>query len=538
VNTVPSPTALVRATRPIIGPASGLGETEYGKDPAQCGPLGIGRRAVLARRREAARLLAAACSEEELVDEAVIPSAPATRFDEVLPPERAAGFLDAVARFRKVLGPRTLWHINSTEHGGGVAELLQSLLCYLAGEGVPIRWLVIDGNDGFFDLTKRIHHLLHGKQGDGGALGEAEKDVYESALLPDIHGATAMIRPGDPVVLHDPQTLGMAPALARAGARVIWSCHVGADIADARSRSAWGFLMPYLEGTERQVFSRPQYVWEGLDTARTAIIPPCIDAFSPKNQDLDGATVLAILAASGVTTTDGAGSPDFVRQDGSPAKVSSAAELVGGTPVPVDAPLVVQVSRWDRLKDHAGVMAGFVSHVPRRLGAHLVLAGPAPDAVADDPESRETLDQLRRQWESLDAPDQARVHIACLPMGDVEENGAIVNAIQRQAAVVVQKSLAEGFGLTVTEAMWKARPVVATRVGGIQDQVRHGETGLLIDDARDIRALGRAVTLLLEDGGTARRLGQAAHERVRDQYLAPRHLIRYFELIESAMAPA
>jgi hypothetical protein len=153
---------------------------------------------------------------------------------------------------------------------------------------------------------------------------------------------------------------------------------------------------------------------------------------------------------------------------------------------------VLQVSRWDPLKDPLGVLQGFVRHVPDQLGAHLVLAGPAATSVSDDPESEQVLQQVRRAAAALPRAARGRLHLACLPMDDLEENGAMVNALQRRADVVVQKSLAEGFGLTVAEAMWKARPVLASRVGGIQDQITHGLSGLLLDDPNDLTAFGRA----------------------------------------------
>jgi len=197
----------------------------------------------------------------------------------------------------------------------------------------------------------------------------------------------------------------------------------------------------------------------------------------------------------------------------------------------LDVPLVVQVSRWDRLKDHAGVLRCFAEHC-RHPRAHLLLAGPSVAEVADDPEGAEVLAEIRAQRLALQGELRARVHLASLPMEDVDENAAMVNAIQRRADVVVQKSLAEGFGLTVAEAMWKARPVVASRVGGIQDQITHDRNGLLIDDPSDLAAFGRATATLLEDHEGAARLGQEAHRRVRQDYLAPRRLTQELDLIQ------
>jgi trehalose synthase len=181
------------------------------------------------------------------------------------------------------------------------------------------------------------------------------------------------------------------------------------------------------------------------------------------------------------------------------------------------------------LKDHSGVLTGFFAE-ELDGDAHLILAGPSPGAVTDDPEGRQTLDQLRAAWSVLPPERRQRVHIACLPMDDLEENAAIVNALQRRTDVIVQKSLAEGFGLTVAEGMWKARPTVGSRVGGIQDQIEHGASGVLVEPT-DLRGFNAAVRALLAEPETAAALGRAARERVCTEYLAPHHLDRYFRLL-------
>ena len=201
---------------------------------------------------------------------------------------------------------------------------------------------------------------------------------------------------------------------------------------------------------------------------------------------------------------------------------------------------MLQVSRWDRLKDPVGVLEAFARGIAPRTQAHLVLAGPAVAAVSDDPEGLEALEEVSAHRMALPADVRDRVHLVSLPMDDAAENAAIVNALQRQAAVVVQKSLAEGFGLTVAEAMWKGRPVVASRVGGIRDQVRDGETGLLVEPD-DLDAFADAVVDLLERPEEAARLGVAAREQIRGLFLGPRHLTQYVDLFErllSAAAPA
>jgi trehalose synthase len=460
----------------------------------------------------------------------VIPQ-PVQRFAQILPADGYAQFIELMDATRRHLAGRTLWHVNSTAEGGGVAEMLQSVLGYVVECDIPVRWLVIDGSQEFFEVTKRLHHLLHGRPGDHGPLGPAQRHTYESALAPDADRLTRLIRPGDPVILHDPQTLGLAPALHRVGAHVVWSCHIGADESNERTRIAWRFLNPYLAHTERQVFSRTRYVWENVDRSRVVIIPPCIDAFSAKNQHLDDHTVAAILDSAHLVPGVAAGATArFIRRDGTAGRITAAADLIEDEPVPRTARVVSQISRWDPLKDHVGVLRGFCTSGPPDSDVHLVLAGPDPDSVADDPESQQTLADLRAAREALDVESRRRVHIACLPMHDVDENAAIVNALQRRTDVVVQKSLAEGFGLTVAEAMWKRRPTLASRVGGIQDQIEPGVSGVLVEPT-DLEQFGTAVINLLSDPRTANALSEAARARVSQEYLAPHYLGRYCQLL-------
>jgi trehalose synthase len=336
------------------------------------------------------------------------------------------------------------------------------------------------------------------------------------------------------VVLHDPQTAGLVPALKQQGAVVIWSCHVGIDQPNDLARTAWEFMRPAVQRADAYVFSRATYCWEGLDRDRLAVIPPCIDAFAPKNQPMAPPTVSAVLQAAGIldARTGDLPAPVFRHVDGSPGRVVGRAEMIQDEPIPPADPMVLQVSRWDPLKDPLGVLQGFIGHVPDRLGAHLVLAGPAAISVSDDPESGQVLQEVRRAAAALPTTARARLHLACLPMDDLEENGAVVNALQRRADVIVQKSLAEGFGLTVAEAMWKARPVLASRVGGIQDQITHDRSGLLLDDPSDLAAFGRATATLLEEHDRAARLGREAHRSVRQDYLAPRRLTQELDLIQ------
>ncbi len=416
---------------------------------------------------------------------------------------------------------------------------LRSLLAYTRGADVDARWAVITGNAEFFDVTKRIHNHLHNFIGDGGGLGDQERTRYEEALRPNAEEFRTMVAPGDIVVLHDPQTAGLVPIVKGLGVPVIWRCHVGIDKPGELARAAWAFLRPYVLAADAYVFSRRAFVWDGLDPEKTHMIPPAIDAFSPKNVELESATVSAILVAAGLTEEgEPLAQPEFTRASGAVGRVERRAEVFQDAPATSTDRLVVQISRWDTLKDPIGVIEGFARHIAPTTDAHLVYAGPAVEAVSDDPEGVEVLRAAIALWRHLPAEQRGRIHLACLPMVDGEENAAVVNALQRRASVVVQKSIAEGFGLTVAEAMWKGRPVVASRIGGIQDQIEDGRTGLLLDDPTDLEAYGAAVLSLLADEQWAAEIGIAGMESVRKDFLATRSLLQYMELMANLIAEA
>ena len=459
------------------------------------------------------------------------------RFKTLLDDEEWRKFQEGIHRALELFDGRVIWMLNSTAAGGGVAEMLRSILAYTRGAGVNVRWMVMSGTPEFFRITKRLHNHLHGFPGDGGTLGEPEWRAYEAVADANADQIATVVRPTDIVLAHDPQTAGMVPRLKDTGATVVWRSHIGAEHPNELVDAAWKFLESSLAVADACIFSRRAYVPDWANALRTEIIQPSIDVFSPKNQDLDEATTRAILTHVGLVV-DGPGEdpPVFTRQDGTPGRIDRLCEVLStGPPPSYDDPLVVQVSRWDRLKDPLGVMTGFAKHVAAATSAHLVLAGPSVHSVADDPEGAEVLDEVEEAWRKLPAARRRRVHLACLPMADIEENAAIVNALQRHATVVVQKSIMEGFGLTVAEAMWKTRPVVASAVGGIRDQIQDGVSGLLLDDPHDLDAFGERVLSLLRDPVRAQRLGEHAREVVRRQFMATRHSLQYIELFGSIL---
>jgi trehalose synthase len=471
----------------------------------------------------------------EALNEVPVASLSPERFEALLG-DRYKEVDEAIDASRRVLRGRVVWHVNSAARGGGVAELLQSLLAYARGAGVDVRWLTVAGNPDFFRVTKRIHNHLHESEGDGGPLGPAEREVYEAALAEAAGELVDLVHPGDVVYIHDPQPAGLVPHVVANDVKVIWRCHIGVDSPGELAHRAWEFMRRYISDADAYVFSRERFVWEGLDEDRTWIVPPTIDAFSPKNQDLEAGAVQAILAAIGLQEVEDPDHALYVRFDGSEARVGRRADFVQDGPLPEDAPLVSQVSRWDRLKDPVGVLNTFAEY-NRVEDAHLLLAGPSVAGVSDDPEGAEVLEEVTARREELSPNQRARVHLASLPMDDVEENAAMVNAIQRRSNVIVQKSLAEGFGLTVAEAMWKARPLVASRVGGIQDQIEDGVSGVLIDDPTDLQAVAKAVDDFISDPARAAEVGKAARQRVLEDFLGTRSLVRYMHLLQGLLAP-
>ena len=446
----------------------------------------------------------------------------------------------ALEASRAELQGRTVWMINSTAVGGGVAELLRATVPYWLGTDLDARWAVVQAGPGFFRITKRIHNMLHGHAGDGGELGGREHRVYESSLAPNAAWLERRVRAGDVVVLHDPQTAGLAPALKAMGATVVFRSHVGADHPNALVQAAWDFLLPYVSYADATVFTRhssaPSWL-EGRPGSGHRSLHRSVRDQEPSHGRPRRAGDPQARRPRG-RVLGPVGRSAFRRRDGSEGQVTRRMPVRrAGRPVRLDVdPLVVHVTRWDRLKDPVGVLDSFASSVLDRVDARLILAGPSVHAVADDPEAAAVYREVERRWQLLPSPERERIELAQLPMRDLEENAAIVNALQRQATVIVKKSLEEGFGLGVTEAMWKRRPVIASRVGGHQDQIQNGISGVLLDDPRDLDTFGGAVADLLLDPDRARRLGDAAQQRVRDQFLPDRYLSQWAELLATLPA--
>jgi trehalose synthase len=402
---------------------------------------------------------------------------------------------------RPGVAPR-LVHVNATARDGEVAGLLHSLVSAQAAAGVSTGWAVLGADPVFLAFTRYLHHLLHGR---ADALTTQRLAVavphYRSVLEPQAAWLAARLAPGDAVVLHGPQTLGMAPVLAGAGLRTVWHCHSGTTDEEASGPAAvWDAFRTELSTVDAVVSTLPEFAPRALPAARRHVVTPAVDPDSPRNQVLSGAEVTGLLADLGLTSKHSG----KVLQDG---------------PLPADAPMVLQLSRWAPLKDMAGVLRS----VPElSADTHVVLAGHDPTEPPGDPEGQAVLDEVIELRSGLSPADRSRVHLVSLSTQDERT----ANALQRRADVVLQKSLAEGFGLTVTEAMLKRRAVVAADVGGLRQQISPGHNGILVNP-RDPGEVADALRGLLDDPLSRRRLGTHAAASVHRRYLMSRLVAEY-----------
>ncbi len=463
---------------------------------------------------------------ESAVEEFAVPRRSRERFATLDPLsyERAERALN---RSRKHLAGEAIWHV-SRSSGDGVAEMLRSLLGYSRDAGIDAHWLVASGDHGFHRLTRRLYNRLYGSSGDGGPLGIEERKLYERVAAEQAPALVERVRPGDVVFLHD--VAGLVEPLVQTGAQVVYRCHLGVEEPNEQTREAWEFLWPLVANADAYVFSRPEYVWEQVPDELATVLRPGADPFSPKNQHLDPDVVLAVLDQIGLTDYGVDCEPVFTRTDGSPHRFGATAQIDQDDPIPAGAPVIAQVSGWERLKGQAGLLELFAE---QRVSssAHLVIAGPEIEAKQTPTEEDHVWEELGERRRVLAKQIGERIHLAQLPLADLEENATMVNAIQRLADVVVHNAIEEGFGLSVTEAMLKGKAVIGTRIGGIEEQIADGVSGVLVD-RDDQEALGRAIDELLADPQRRTELGTAARIRAISEFSTARQLVDYVELIE------
>ncbi len=458
-----------------------------------------------------------------------------------------ADLRDQGSRLARQIAERTVWMVSSSAQGGGVAEMLQQVSTLLRELGIRTRWLVLQPDDpGFFALTKRPHNLIHGA-------GSPELSGADRALYDNVSDALAAklshrISDGDILVVHDPQPLGAGSRVRRSRAiSAVWRSHIGLDQDLPQTRAAWAFLADDLRSYDRTVWSAPEYVPAALRD-RSTIIHPGLDPLSYKNRDLTFHKLVGILIAAQLMPAYG---PVLTPLFDEPARRLQPDGSFEIAVAPEDLalpfrPVVLQVSRWDRLKGWRSLLDGFVK-MKRELStrtlplgtrerrvlefARLVLAGPDARSIDDDPEAVEVLAELSSAYRALEPAVQRDVAILSLPMASKKNNALMVNVLQRCATVVAQNSLQEGFGLTVTEAMWKRCAVLGSHAVGIRQQIRQDIEGHLLSDPGDPGEIADALTALLVDSHTRRSYGQAAQRRVHEDFLVFTQVRRWVELL-------
>ena len=373
---------------------------------------------------------------------------------------------------KRLVGKRVL-HVNSTAVGGGVAEILNRMVPLLNELGVETRWEVIKGGEDFYAVTKKIHNALHGKNEN---LGPKDYEIFEQVQESNQQLASL---DSEIVFVHDPQPIGLVKRKEAFRNKWIWRCHV--DVS-APNLDVWDFLKPYIQRYDTSVFSAPAFARKL--TIPQALICPSIDPLSVKNREMTGEEIKSVIER---------------------------------LKIPLDKPLVTQVSRFDRLKDPVGVIKAFRS-IQRYVEARLLLVGGTAD---DDPEGSQVLAEVKEA-----AGNDPDILILLLPPTSHIE----INAIQRVSTIILQKSLKEGFGLTITEGLWKSKPVIASAVGGIPLQITHKYSGILV---HSIDGAAYWLKQLLQEPSYAKKLGENGHEHVRQNFLLTRHLRDYLLLFLS-----
>ncbi len=366
---------------------------------------------------------------------------------------------------------RRMQHVNSTAVGGGVAELLTRMVPLFRELGIETTWDVIKGNEAFFAVTKAFHNALHGARE---TITEEMLDVYRETTDMNLHDLGPM---GDFVVIHDPQPAGLIARKQESGGHWLWRCHIDVSTPDP---AVWDFLRPHVEQYDGSIFSMPEFS-QKLPIPQF-MVPPSIDPLSDKNREMTDDEITAVLQKYGLDP---------------------------------ERPIITQISRFDRLKDPVGVIQAY-RLVRRRYDCQLLLAG---GGATDDPEGEQVLREVREA-----ANDDPDVHVLLLPpFSDLE-----INALVRGSTIIMQKSLKEGFGLTVTEALWKRRPVIGGSVGGIKLQLLNGVTGFLVHSPEG--AANRAIELL-GDKSLRQTIGSNGHQHVRENFLTTRHVRDYLLLM-------
>lgn len=378
--------------------------------------------------------------------------------------------IDDLKLLAERLKGKVIQHINSTSVGGGVAEILSCIVPILRELGVDTRWDLIKGGEQFFEVTKKFHNALHGKTE---TITQHDFDIFLETSQQNIEEVNIS---GNIVFVHDPQPIALIKK--KSDNKWIWRCHI--DVSNPNQK-VWNFLKDFIITYDSAVFSAPSF--SQRLPIRQFLISPSIDPLSDKNKELPQETIDAVL---------------------------------GKYSIKKDKPIITQISRFDRLKDPLGVIEAY-TQVKKYIDCQLILAG---GAATDDPEGLKVLEEVKEK-----AKKDRDIHILLLPQNDIE-----INALQRASDIIIQKSIKEGFGLTVTEALWKAKPVVASNIGGIPLQIKHKYSGLL---CHSIEGAAFAIKQLLNSPDYAKKLGENGREHIRNNFLLTRHLRDYMLLFLS-----
>ena len=466
------------------------------------------------------------------------------RINVILTPQIDALIAGATAKAEELSKIR-ITVISSTSHGGGVSEMLHSVVPLLNNLAIKCRWLLFSPpaatSESFFQLTKGLHNAIHNSSSCSSpdfsssqtlfqSVGDEAAEHFFSHFMEPLEGVTEII------IIHDPQPISMARRLRLLlpAAKLVWRCHIGSDRVTPVSQAAWDFLFPYIVDYDTAVFSSPVYLPPRFPLKRVSYISPCIDPSSAKNRELSFYDTCSILHRSGLVDEVPLSLPSCglvempfthsatlyfgknVWRGRNSYPTSTSAPHNPHMSVPFfSRPVISQVSRWDRLKGFEGLLHGFhqLKSTGEEVGlkkgedasaeaticnCHLLLVGPDPLKVRDDPEGAECLRELCRAYDALPSYTQAMISIVCLPMDDPTENALIVNAIQRSSFLMVQNSYEEGWGLTALESMYKRCPVVASSTAvGLRSQIQDGHTGILITNPSDPRSVASALRFAL-----------------------------------------
>lgn len=387
-------------------------------------------------------------------------------------------FIQKIRDEASPLSEKKMVHINSTYQGGGVAEILNSLIILLNDVGIETDWRILHGNLDFFTITKKFHNAL---QGDRINLSTKKKEIY---YINNVNNAIFSHINHDFVVVHDPQPLPIITCYKKRQPWV-WRCHI--DISTPM-REVWDYLKMFILKYDAMIISMEKFKPRDIPESVMPhfIIRPSIDPLKIKNRDIPNSTVSKYLTKHGIDE---------------------------------DKPMIAQISRFDKWKDPEGMIKIF-KIIKRKVDCQLILAG---SMATDDPEGQEIFENLEKL-----VANEKDIHLI------INASDILINALQRASSVVVQKSLKEGFAITVSEALWKGTPVVTSNVGGISSQVIHGKNGFLLEP-KDYNGFAEKISYLIKNPDVAKKMGEYGRTYVKDNFLITRHLLDYIRLMKAVM---